>query len=72
MQELQDRIKAEGKNLGGGILKVDGLINHQVDPELMDHCGKELATAGCLCQKNPSHHHAAHCLLNRCPLPHQG
>lgn len=43
MQELQDRILAEGKNLGGGILKVDGLINHQVDPELMDHCGAELA-----------------------------
>lgn len=43
MQELQNRIIAEGKNLGGGILKVDGLINHQVDPELMDHCGAELA-----------------------------
>jgi len=43
MQELKDRIIAEGKNLGGGILKVDGLINHQVDPELMDHCGAELA-----------------------------
>jgi xanthine phosphoribosyltransferase len=43
MQELKNRINAEGKNLGGGILKVDGLINHQVDPELMDHCGAELA-----------------------------
>lgn len=43
MQELQNRIFSEGKNLGGGILKVDGLINHQVDPELMDHCGAELA-----------------------------
>jgi xanthine phosphoribosyltransferase len=43
MRELQDRILAEGKNLGNGILKVDGFINHQVDPVLMDACGKELA-----------------------------
>lgn len=43
MRELQDRIKREGKNLGNGILKVDGFINHQVDPILMDACGKELA-----------------------------
>jgi xanthine phosphoribosyltransferase len=33
----------EGKNLGGGILKVDNFINHQVDPVLMDLCGQELA-----------------------------
>ena len=31
------------KNLGNGILKVDGFINHQVDPRLMDACGRELA-----------------------------
>lgn len=43
MQELKDRILQEGKNLGGGILKVDGFINHQVDPMLMDTCGKEFA-----------------------------
>jgi len=43
MLELQKRIKLEGKNLGNGILKVDGFINHQVDPVLMDACGKELA-----------------------------
>jgi xanthine phosphoribosyltransferase len=43
MQELKDRILKEGKNLGGGILKVDGFINHQVDPALMDACGKEFA-----------------------------
>jgi xanthine phosphoribosyltransferase len=43
MQELKDRILLEGKNLGGGILKVDGFINHQVDPVLMDACGKEFA-----------------------------
>jgi len=41
--ELIDRIRREGKNLGDGILKVDGFINHQVDPALMDTCGRELA-----------------------------
>lgn len=43
MGELHDRILREGKNLGNGILKVDGFINHQVDPQLMDVCGRELA-----------------------------
>ncbi len=43
MQALKDRILAEGRNLGNGILKVDGFINHQVDPVLMDACGKEFA-----------------------------
>jgi len=40
---LRERILREGKNLGNGILKVDGFINHQVDPVLMDVCGRELA-----------------------------
>ena len=43
MKALQDRILKEGKNLGNGILKVDGFINHQVDPLLMDACGQEFA-----------------------------
>ena len=43
MQALKDRIKKEGKNLGDGILKVDSIINHQVDPKLMDECGQEFA-----------------------------
>lgn len=43
MEALKNRIQSEGKNLGHGILKVDGFINHQVDPALMDVCGKELA-----------------------------
>ena len=49
MQALKDRIRKEGKNLGGGILKVDHFINHQVDAGLMDACGEELARrfAGC-------------------------
>lgn len=44
MQLLRNRILQEGRNLGNGILKVDGFINHQVDPQLMDICGKEFAT----------------------------
>jgi len=43
MELLKERIINEGKYLGGGILKVDSFINHQVDPELMDACGKEFA-----------------------------
>jgi len=43
MQQLKQRIALEGKNLGGGILKVDGIINHQVDPDLMMKCGEEFA-----------------------------
>lgn len=44
MRILKDRILLNGANLGGGILKVDGFINHQVDAVLMDACGKELAS----------------------------
>ena len=43
MHELKNRIIKEGRNLGGGILKVDSIINHQVDSDLMDECGRELA-----------------------------
>ncbi|HNK63582.1 MAG TPA: xanthine phosphoribosyltransferase [Anaerolineales bacterium] len=43
MNELQQRILTEGKVLGGGILKVDSFVNHQVDPTLMDACGREFA-----------------------------
>jgi xanthine phosphoribosyltransferase len=43
MNELKERIARDGKNLGGGILKVDSFINHQVDPVLMDTCGREFA-----------------------------
>ena len=43
MRELEERIRLEGKNLGNGILKVDGFINHQVDAVLMNTCGRELA-----------------------------
>ena len=43
MKELVEKIAREGKNLGGGILKVDGFVNHQVDTQLMDLCGREFA-----------------------------
>lgn len=43
MRELKERICAEGRNLGGGILKVDSFLNHQIDPALMGRLGAELA-----------------------------
>ncbi len=43
MKELRERILSEGQVLGGGILKVDSFVNHQVDAELMDACGREFA-----------------------------
>lgn len=43
MEALKKRILQEGQNLGGGILKVDGFINHQVDPGLMLEAGRQLA-----------------------------
>lgn len=43
MQALIERIRSEGKNLGGGILKVDSIINHQLDPPLMEGMGKAFA-----------------------------
>jgi xanthine phosphoribosyltransferase len=44
MKELQDRILADGKNMGGGILNVNSFINHQVDCRLMVRIGQELAS----------------------------
>ena len=43
MKQLKDRILSDGQVLGNGILKVDSFINHQVDPALMDACGREFA-----------------------------
>lgn len=43
MQQLIDLIKNEGLYLGNGILKVDSFVNHQVDPHLMEDCGREFA-----------------------------
>ncbi len=43
MKELVERIQREGRNLGKGILKVDGFINHQLDPALTLAMGQEFA-----------------------------
>lgn len=40
---VKDRIRSEGHNLGGGILMVDGFINYQFDPDLIEVCRRELA-----------------------------
>ncbi len=43
MEALKRRILAEGQNLGHGILKVDSILNHQIDPNLMKAMGDEFA-----------------------------
>lgn len=43
MEALKQRILAEGRNLGNGILKIDSLLNHQIYPDLMHQMGEELA-----------------------------
>jgi xanthine phosphoribosyltransferase len=43
MQLLKERILAEGKNLGNGILKIDSLLNHQLHPDLMQKMGEAMA-----------------------------
>ncbi len=40
MQELIDRIRTEGVHVGGGIVKLDGFLNHQVDPGLTRRMGE--------------------------------
>lgn len=39
---LVERIKKDGRSLEGGILKVDGFINHQLDPNLLYDMAEEL------------------------------
>lgn len=43
MKLLEERILQEGIVLGQDILKVDGFINHQVDIELMEVLGQDMA-----------------------------
>ncbi len=43
LEELKQRIRAEGQILGDSILKVDSLLNHQIDPGLVMRCGEALA-----------------------------
>ena len=44
MQLLEQRILTDGEVLPGGILKVDGFLNHQMDPELLTAIGEEFHT----------------------------
>jgi xanthine phosphoribosyltransferase len=44
MKALKERIVEEGKNLGRGILKIDSFLNHQLDADLMESVGKEIAS----------------------------
>lgn len=43
MQMLKERILKEGTVLPGNIIKVDGFLNHKVDPKLMREIAKEFA-----------------------------
>lgn len=43
MQALVDAIRAQGVRLPGGILKVDGLVNHQLLPGLTREMGERFA-----------------------------
>lgn len=43
MQLLKDKIVNEGTVKAGGILKVDGFLNHQIDIKLYNEMGKEFA-----------------------------
>ena len=42
MQELIEKIQTEGEHVGGGIVKVDSFLNHQVDPGLTQRMAREL------------------------------
>lgn len=43
MEALIERILAEGEHVGRGIIKLDGFINHQIDPALTMEMGREFA-----------------------------
>ena len=42
MELLEQRILKDGKILPGGILKIDGFLNHQIDPMLISEMAKEI------------------------------
>ena len=43
MKLLEDKIRSEGKVLDGGVLKVDGFLNHRLDAALITELGKDIA-----------------------------
>jgi xanthine phosphoribosyltransferase len=52
MERLKECIRREGVYLGDGILKIDSVINHQVDADLMLEAGAEFARVFAEC--NPT------------------
>ena len=70
MQLLKKRILQDGKCYEGGILKVDGFINHQMDPVLMKSIGVEFVRRFAATNVNKimtieARH--SHCYLDRLP-----
>ena len=43
MEKLKERIRREGKVLPGNIIKVDGFLNHRVDPVLLTEIADEFS-----------------------------
>lgn len=43
MKELEDRILSEGRVLPGGVLKVDGFLNHMIDTSLLHNMAIEIS-----------------------------
>jgi len=43
MESLEQRIVKEGRIIDNRVLKVDGFLNHQIDPALLLEIGKEFA-----------------------------
>lgn len=43
MKALVEKIKTSGRYVGGGIIKVDSFLNHQIDSALMAAIGQEFA-----------------------------
>ena len=41
MELLKERIRRDGRVRAGGVLKVDGFLNHQMDVELFAEIGNE-------------------------------
>lgn len=45
MKSLKEWILKEGAVLGPEFLRVDGFLNHRIDPAFVEEAGRELATA---------------------------
>jgi len=44
MQKLKDRILKDGKVLPGNVIKVDGFLNHRIDPSFMRELAREICS----------------------------